>query len=86
MKHYEKKMTEMTALASVTCDLCGISEEDERRRGGLLHLAEVIISVEDGEEGGKVDMFDLCETCLNSRAAALIEAGSTAPILTGEEL
>ncbi len=75
--HKDKTVTQtITVLDKVICDGCGNEE-------GVYPFSEVIISVRDGEEGGKVDTLDYCDDCMIDRARILIEAGSTAPFLTG---
>ncbi len=61
------------------CNGCGASED------GAEGLTAVVISVNEGEEGGAVDELDYCDDCLVARSPALEQAGSTAFVVTGRE-
>ena len=78
MRHYETQTMSKKVLVRITCDGCGTQEDGYT-------FSEVIISVRDGEEGGRIDTYDLCDGCLIDRAGVLIAAGSTAPFLTGTD-
>lgn len=77
MKHYETRTVEQRSYAGATCDGCGAID--------LMGLVEVVISVNEGEEGGRRDEYDFCDDCLVERAPLLVAAGSRAPIVTGED-
>lgn len=76
MKHYETRTAELRHYAGATCDGCGAADPD---------LIEVVVSVNEGEEGGRRDEYDYCDGCLMERAPALVAAGSRAPLLTGKD-
>lgn len=75
MKRYETRTIEQQRYTGATCDGCGYTGP---------YLIEVVISVHEGEEGGRTDEYDYCDDCLTERTPALIAAGSRAPIVTGE--
>jgi hypothetical protein len=79
MKRYATRMVirAVQVPETVICDGCGIPDN----LAGGLH--EVVLSVSEGEEGGRRDELDLCDPCLVERAPALIAAGSRAPLVTG---
>ena len=58
-----------------TCDGCGAVDH---------YLTLVVIEVGDGEEMGGRDEYEWCNDCLIDRAPALVAAGSTADLVTGE--
>lgn len=76
MKRYETRTVGLEQYAGATCDGCGTNDP---------YLVEVVISVHQGEEGGRVDEYDYCDDCLIERAPLLAAAGSRAPLVTGEE-
>lgn len=76
MKKYETQLHPFERYVGSVCDGCGSEEPN---------LVEVVISVNEGEEGGRRDEYDYCDRCIMERADALMSAGSTAPYLTGEE-
>lgn len=76
MKRYETRTVEQRHYVGETCDGCGNTGP---------YLVEVVISVNEGEEGGRRDEYDFCDDCLVERAPALVAAGSRAPIVTGED-
>lgn len=80
MKRYEKQTTTIDVWTGTTCDGCKQSFPADE------YLTEVIISVGEGEEGGNLDMYDYCDTCLDIWAPLLKAAGSRAPLVTGEDL
>lgn len=59
-----------------TCDGCATVD---------YYLTVVVIEVNEGEEMGGRDEYELCNDCLIKRAPALVAAGSTAELVTGEE-
>ena len=75
MKRFETTTQTVRAYVGAICDGCGSSDP---------YLVEVVISVHEGEEGGRRDEYDFCDECLIERAAALVAAGSRAPVVTGE--
>ncbi len=77
MKHYTTITVEQEQLTGTTCDGCGAKED-------WYGFTAVSISVHADEEGGAVDCFDYCDTCLIKRKDALKAAGSTATLVTGE--
>jgi hypothetical protein len=77
VKHYETRTVEQRQYVGETCDGCG-----SKSPWGLV---EVVISVNEGEEGGRSDAYDFCDDCLVERAPLLVAAGSRAPIVTGED-
>lgn len=79
MRHYETRTVEQREHTSTTCDGCGWIS----RYPSDLYI--VVISVHEGEEGGRRDEYDLCDDCLIGRAPALIAAGSRAPLVGGGE-
>lgn len=76
VKRYETRTVEQQQYAGAVCDGCGSTDH---------YLAEVVISVNEGEEGGRRDEYDYCDDCLLERAPALVAAGSRAPLVTGED-
>lgn len=80
MKRYEKQTTSIDVWTTTDCDGCHESFPADT------YLTEVIISVGEGEEGGKLDMYDYCDMCLDIWAPLLKAAGSRAPLVTGEDL
>ncbi len=77
MKHYALVAVEQEQHTGTTCDGCGDREDD----GPGPPFTPVSISVGPGEEGGAVDTWDFCDTCLEKRAPTLKAAGSTALML-----
>lgn len=77
MKRYETRTVKQEHYAGTTCDGCGRDE---------IYPVEVVISVHDGEEGGRRDEYDFCDDCLVARADTLKAAGSRAPLVTGEDI
>ena len=77
MKRYETRTQPVRAYVGAFCDGCGQPDDS--------YLVEVVISVHEGEEGGRRDAYDFCDDCLLERAAALVAAGSRAPLVTGED-
>ncbi len=57
-----------------TCTDCGVVD---------YYLTLIVIEVNDGEEMGGRDEFEVCNDCLLARASALVAAGSTAELVTG---
>lgn len=76
MKRYETRTVEHRAYVGATCSGCGSASP---------YLVEVVISVHEGEEGGRRDEYDFCDDCLIERAPALVAAGSRAPVVTGQD-
>lgn len=76
MKIYEMRTTQLKTYVGAKCDGCGSDGP---------HLIEVVISVNEGEEGGACDVYDYCDDCFDDRIPALVAAGSRAPIVTGVE-
>jgi hypothetical protein len=77
MRHYETRTQQVKAYKTTTCDGCGLDIP--------YYGTTVIISVNAGEEGGRVDEYDYCEDCLLARADTLVAAGSRAPLVTGKD-
>lgn len=84
MKHYEKRPETVVRnrVVGATCDGCGRSEGPS----AMERLIEVVISINEGEEGGHVTSLDYCDDCLVARADAFVAAGARAPLVTGEDL
>lgn len=82
MKRYEfrERLQLVRELVATSCNGCGTVETP----GDFFH--QVVLSVGEGEEGGRRDELDLCAGCLVARAPALAAAGSRAPLVTGEYL
>lgn len=76
MKSYETRTVEQRHYTGTFCDGCG---------NGTAYPIEVVISVHEGEVGGRRDEYDFCDDCLIERAPLLVAAGSRAPIVTGED-
>lgn len=76
MKHYEARAVEQNFFVGVTCDRCGTQPT---------YYIEVVISVNEGEEGGRRDEYDYCDDCLFAIADVLVAAGSRAPLVTGKD-
>jgi hypothetical protein len=76
MRHYETQIVEQRRYVGDSCDGCGTNGP---------YLVTVVISVHEGEEGGRRDEYDYCDECLIERAPALVAAGSKAPIVAAEE-
>ncbi|GGN39568.1 hypothetical protein FHR83_006690 [Actinoplanes campanulatus] len=77
MKRYKTFTYEREEPCGATCDGCGLD-------GDYLSLVEVIISVNESEEGGRRDEYDYCNDCLVAQAPKLVAAGSRSPIVTGD--
>lgn len=77
MKRYETRTVEQQVYVGEVCDGCGATDP--------MGLFEVVISVNEGEEGGSRDEYDYCDDCLVAGAPALVAAGSRAPIVTGTD-
>ena len=75
MKHFETKTVEQRHYVGTTCDRCGMACQ---------YPITVVISVHEGEEGGRRDEYDYCDDCLVEMAPALVAAGSRAELVTGE--
>jgi hypothetical protein len=64
-------------VVALKCDSCGISSADE-------HIIQIVISVDEDEEGGSRDEFEYCFECfVGGVKDNLLKAGSTAPVVTG---
>jgi hypothetical protein len=83
VRHYGVRpvTVEREILVAVTCDGCGAADTDVP--GGLI---PVVIEVNVGEEMGSRDEYDYCDDCIRGRAAALVAAGSRAPLVTGVDV
>lgn len=83
VRHFElREVTKREyVLIRTTCNRCGVDETDSD--GGRVH--PVAIEIDDGEEGGSRDEFDLCDPCLVELADVFVAAGSKAPLVTGQE-
>lgn len=80
MQRYEmrKETNTLRVLVERICDGCGKSADNE-------YLMPVAIEVNMGEEYGRRDEYDYCNTCLIARAAVLVAAGSRSALVTGED-
>lgn len=79
MRRIEERQTTVRVVVSEVCDGCGIEADPG------YELVAVVISVHEGEEGGRRDEYDYCDDCLVARAPALVAAGSRAPLVTGND-
>lgn len=84
MKRYERRpvTVERDVVVEVVCDGCGQLADDTP----MGRLVEVVIAIDEGEEGGHRTELDLCDGCLVERAPAFVAAGALAPLVTGWEL
>ncbi len=83
MKRYEWQRVTFDQRTEVgaECDGCGVSSEK-----AWPPLVEVVIAINEGEEGGHRTELDYCNDCLVARAEAFTAAGSRAPLVTGDDL
>lgn len=77
MKKYKEETELVSTYDTTICDGCGLD--------GPAYFIEVIIMVNQSEEGGGIDEYDFCDPCFMERVDLFKAAGSTAFLVTGEE-
>lgn len=79
MKRYTPKTTTVQVYDGANCDGCGRDLDAETTGESRIH--EVIISVDEDSDDGKLDIYDYCDMCFDAWKPLLRAAGSTAPSL-----